>query len=565
MAEKPEAGAAEAPKRSRWKRFVEAGFPLHAATAVAAVLVAVIVVLLVIRITDPIRVPVLRVWNPIRSAEVLLLTIVIPVLTYYVLKLWHDGPTDVEHPAIDQAWRAGCDALAREGIRLDETPLFLVLGAGDRERSLFAASGREFRVDSAPRGAAPLHWFADSSAVYLSLTDCSALAGATLNPPSNREGSYVNPSLAVAVSGTPAARSAPAAASAIRTAPPAAAPASSAGGATTYRGTVTADEFAQAAAPESEVAAHRGTATFEPQQEGAPEAASAPAASTPAASASATRSLPVEVAAPESRSTAVSSQDLQLRRRQLRHVCQLLRRERRRLCGTNGVLATAPFAMLSADPQQAVGLERALRSDLAIIHEELGLRCPTTLLVIGMEQEPGFRELIRRVGADRAMRQRFGRRFELNSVAAADRLGAFCVYVCDVFEDWIYSLFREEKALTHPGNTRLFGLLCKIRSRVKGRLAELMTGGVGWQPETAEGSKPVLFSGCYFAAAGDTPDRQAFVGSVLDKLQEEQEFVEWLPEALRREDRLSWMFHVGLVVAAVMVGLLFWQISRMAG
>ena len=81
----------------------------------------------------------------------------------------------------------------------------------------------------------------------------------------------------------------------------------------------------------------------------------------------------------------------------------------------------------------------------------LELQCPVTALVVGMEEESGFRELVRRVGRERAGVQRFGQRYDLRSIATAEEMNALCAHVCGAFEDWVYTLFREQGALRGRG------------------------------------------------------------------------------------------------------------------
>ena len=103
--------------------------------------------------------------------------------------------------------------------------------------------------------------------------------------------------------------------------------------------------------------------------------------------------------------------------------------------------------------------KRPSRADLACLQRELAIRCPVTALVVGMHQERGFRELVRRVGRERAVAQRFGRRFDVRIVPTAEAIGNLCALAAGVFEDWIHTLFREAEALARPGNLRLYGLL----------------------------------------------------------------------------------------------------------
>ena len=55
-------------------------------------------------------------------------------------------------------------------------------------------------------------------------------------------------------------------------------------------------------------------------------------------------------------------------------------------------------------------------------------------------------------------------------------------------------------------------------------------------------------SGCYLAATGETPDRQAFVKGVINKLNEEQELIEWTPEALHANRRQHTAASLGMLI-----------------
>ena len=68
-------------------------------------------------------------------------------------------------------------------------------------------------------------------------------------------------------------------------------------------------------------------------------------------------------------------------------------------------------------------------------------------LIVGLERERGFRELVRRVGKERASTQRFGRKFDVRAYPTKEELAALSLHVCGAFEDWAYALFREENAL----------------------------------------------------------------------------------------------------------------------
>jgi hypothetical protein len=248
----------------------------------------------------------------------------------------------------------------------------------------------------------------------------------------------------------------------------------------------------------------------------------------------------------------LSPQDSAEQVERLHYVGQLLRRARQPLCAINGVLVLLPMRLILGSQRETDELQRAVRGDLRAVGRVLELQCPVTALVVGMEGEPGFRELVRRVGRERAAVQRFGQRYDLRSIATPEEMQALCAHVCGAFEDWVYTLFREQGALSRPGNTQLYALLCKVRLTMKHRLAEILAGAFGYDPHRSR-DNPVLFSGCYFAAIGTSDDRQAFVKGVFNKLTEEQEQVEWTPRALRSNRRYLWAAYLGLALDAVLV------------
>ncbi len=138
-----------------------------------------------------------------------------------------------------------------------------------------------------------------------------------------------------------------------------------------------------------------------------------------------------------------------------------------------------------------------------------------------MEEESGFQELVRRVGRDRAARQRFGKGFSLSNPPIPERVEALSAHACGSFEAFVYALFREKGSLSKPGNTRLYSLLCKIRRNVQTRLGNILVAGYAAESEQEADAEPFFFGGCYFAAVGDTEDRQAFVRGILDKMPDE--------------------------------------------
>lgn len=559
------------------RRITVAGW---AALATAVFLLLLVLAAWTLLVLDP-NIPVHTLtWT--RIVVVVVLLIAIPVVQYYAVRLWMEGDT-ARFPDIDFAWNAGLRSLARSGISLRRTPLFVLLGPNDsrHERAIVRAAGLGLRVRGEPEGPAPLHWYANPEGVYLFLTEVGLLSELA-SVMSKREAELLAGESPQAV-GEAAERTAagPPSGSAPQAMPQTAPPADAAGpGASTSaqlapRPTTPTPPPANpapagsAAAPQN-AAAGRGTVSLDeylrpPQQ--APPAAATPGRGTVTIN----EPLPREAVprgrsagAPEDQPSLVAPQRAAEQIERLDYLCRLLRRVREPMCGSNGVVALLPFHAIQSGEREAHELEQAVRTDLATVQRSLQLRCPVTALVDGMQRERGFHELVRRVGPQRAAVQRFGRRYDVRNVATSEDLTALCEHVCGVFEDWIYALFRERDALSRPGNTHLYGLLCVIRSRLKGRLSEILARGFGHDPRQHPREQPQLFSGCYFAATGETPDEQAFVKGVFDKLVEEQENVEWTERARRLNRRYRWIALAGGLVAAatgvVLAGLLLLKV-----
>jgi hypothetical protein len=481
-----------------------------------------------------------------RIVLVVLLAIAIPLVLYRAIRLWLEGEESA-FPDIDFAWKTGLDALSQNGLTPTSAPLFIVLGsAGVRqERALVRAAGLSLRVSEVPEGPSPLHWYAGPDGIYLVLAEACGLSSlATLLEKRRAQGVPPGESgtpaefPALAASGGASARPAiqPAAPRAVSQPQPS-------GGGT--RGTIMLDQFVADKQAE-EVQAAQATATAS-ETEDEPERRTV-------------------VASVSDQPAILSQQESSRQRARLQYVCQLIRRARFPLCSANGVMVLLPFELLQATQRETQQLQKTVRSDVACLQRELAVRCPVTALIVGMHQERGFRELVRRVGRERAAAQRFGRRFDVRIIPSADALAALCALSAGVFEDWIHTLFREAEALARPGNLRLYGLLCKVRSTLSSVLTDVLVGGFAFESPSKELPEPIPFSGCYFAATGEADDQQAFVRGVFEKLVEEQEEVEWTRDAVARNRRAQFIAAAAAVLAAgclvaIIVRAVWWAVS----
>ena len=454
-----------------------------------------------------------------RKWVLLALWLTIPLAVYFAVKSWIEGEVS-QYPDIDEAWRAGLAALEENGLDLTDIPIFLVLGGAEERliKSLFRASRMDFAVRHVPAGRQPLHWYAHEEGIFLVCRDAShlsrlnALASADAAGGSAPDGAgHEAVARRADVSGTLPVQTydEPGDAPAAADAGPDEAP--TAGGAARVFGTLVPGQVPGGAAP------------------GAGTKAAPPAAE------------------------ALSRRDAEEQVARLRYVCRLLVHARQPVCAINGVLTLLPLAAVS-DVMVAKDMPAAVQNDLRAVRETTRLCCPVTALVTGMEAEPGFAELVRRVGADRAKAHRFGKGYNVWSAPTAENLDAFSAHACGAFEDWVYSLFREPGGLNRPGNAKLYALLCKIRSQLRGRLRNILLHGYSFEPgKGADDETPLLFSGCYFAATGDTEDRQAFVRSVFEKMLNQEEDLEWTQEALAEDDRYHALARVGMGAGGLLV------------
>ena len=468
-----------------------------------------------------------------------ILVIAIPIVLYYVLRLWLEGEVS-RFPDIDYAWKAGLAELRAHGLDLEFTPLFLILGSSGEalEKTLFGATQLPLRVREIPTGAAALHWFAEPNGIYLVCTDVgclsklAAIAKRAAEDAKARQGKTI-------------------------------------GGTADNRHTMAPGDL-------------RGTMMTEPEPQGGDESSLAGALvsqvfPTPAPS---QQPRPItgtfiinqetdDLGAREVEQKPVSlPQDVQ-REQELRleYLCRLIVKARQPLAPLNGVLTLLPYSIVQTGRREGTELQRAVKRDLNTLVRQLKLRCPVTSLVIGMEEESGFREMIRRLPKEAAANQRYGKGFSVGNPPIPEQLEAVAAHACGLFEATTYQLFREKGSLGKPGNMKLYALLCKIRRTVRAPLTNVLMNGYAHDPDDKKEADmtPLFFNGCYFAAVGEAEQRQAFVKGVVDMLPRDQEELEWTEAALDEDDRYHrwsqaamWIDFVLLLGLAGMSIYAFW-------
>ncbi len=520
---------------SSGRKVLGLSLPARVAWVVALLLVICVVIEFVVYRYNPQR-PFFRALtqHPGYLAGIAVLLVLIPLVVYHAVKLWLRGDVS-PYEDIDKAWQAGVAELERQGLDPSQIPIFLVLGsAGEvQEQAIFAASRLSLNVSHLPQGPAALHWYANPDAIYILATNASSLSR-------------------LAALGRDSA-------AADRSRGPAVAAPSSQG----IRGTIVAG------------AADSPQESFGPSQPLSPEPLPFPTGPaqirgtmvTPSVSQTSVGPALAGVAAGERRPVSLPADEAADQQRRLEYLCHLIRRARQPLCPLNGILTLLPFGLIQRGAREGSEVKQLLKRDLGAVLRVCKVRCPVTAVIVGMEEEPGYQELVRRVGRERVATQRFGRGFSVANFPLPERLEALCAHACGAFEDWVYALFREKGALGKPGNTRLYALLCNIRHNVQTRLENILVSGYGSDPDRDPNEEPLLFSGCYFAATGETDDRQAFIKGVFDKLPAEQGELLWTRAALEEDggyQRLAgWITWLDLLLlvglAAVIVHHYWWK------
>ena len=459
-------------------------------------------------------------FHPIEDTIIIcILLIVIPFVSYKMVVLWLEQDT-ARFPDVDRAWEAGISALRDHNCDLTSLPMFVVTGPRDevQARSLMEASGMHFFIDGIPKGPADLHWFASDDGIFLVCTrtcHVSALSAVAMQT-----------------------------------------------GASTSRGAK--DIFAATMDSANFSASQTGFGTMSGlDDDDDPE--SRPATPNYYGTMNSdegfgTDSGSTKGAAKNHRQTVkLTSQQEAETSEKFAHVCNLINVNRQPFCPINGVLSFVPFGLLCSSDDQTGELQKSLRSDTDGLSRELKLRCPVICLVGGMEVYSGFRELVRRVGRDRALENRFGRGFEVWNPPVPEQLEALARHACGQFEAWVYRLFREDKELQHHGNPKLYALLCLIRSHVADRLVRVTEAA--YSREADECHRALLFGGCYFAATGEKADQQVFVRSVFSKLVDQFDDLEWHDDIRTADARYRTTRDILLflnVVLLVAIGTILW-------
>ncbi|MBN9520706.1 hypothetical protein J0H58_19675 [bacterium] len=262
--------------------------------------------------------------------------------------------------------------------------------------------------------------------------------------------------------------------------------------------------------------------------------------------------------------------------RRLRYLCRLIRRDRRPWCPVNGLVVLVPWAAAETDDTARAG-SGVLQRDLNAARTALQLRYPTYAVVCDLETARGFAEFRSGFPAD-VLRQRIGQRLPLGpdvDAPAVPRVVADAVQWVGsaVLPAWIHRFLQLGPTDPRPTptgeslhNRNLYLLMRAVYDRAP-RLALLLSRGL--PPVHGPAGDPAaglpLFAGCYLAGTGRTPDGQAFVPGVLQRVSDGQNLVAWAPEALAEDARLNRLTALGYAGAVLLAVIAVAALAGWAG
>lgn len=477
-------------------------------------------------------------WDPIDKPyrntflTLILINVALPIVIYFGVRIFLAPPKSA-FPDIDLAFEAGLDALAKNGISLKQTPVYLVIGLADPKgiRRMMSVSKRTFDFSHVTSDGQALHWYGSAENTYLSLTgvgnvcqltkDLDKYLGDPSSPEMSGEGDDYKGTIDVRALGKK------------------------------NQGQMLSSDQDSEPAP---VATSDGyTATIKAGEIGQPAPRLSPQASDPAPTKRPNRQLS-------------NREKLALQKRRLSHLCALLKRHRDPVCAHNGIVVALANQLISEFPNE---LARQIKSDLKTICQKTGVISTVAAVITGFESDRGCREFVARLKETKGegfLSRRFGESYRSWECPSAEHLKEISQGSVENFDQYIYSIFTQHDALSSrhvDGNREMVRFLCWIYARFfEGLESTLSTGFVS---DDQPGEDIPRFAGCYFMGIGDAAEHQFFHEGVFDRVDENQGELEWTSRVLRREESLNVMsqliFLVGLIAIVAFAVLVGFELS----
>ena len=275
-------------------------------------------------------------------------------------------------------------------------------------------------------------------------------------------------------------------------------------------------------------------------------------------------------AATKAQAFSIRNEVLRTGERELKFVCNLMKRDRWPLCPVNGVLVLVPWATGESENVAQV-VARELANNLTVARNAFQLHYPTIGAICDLEVARGFGQF-RSGFSPEQLRQRIGQRIPLVPVRTEKtpetptliRWGIHWIAHA-IVPVWVLQALRfdpqaNKQEGSHP-NRDLYLLLREVQRRVP-RFASILSrvpAGKG-EIETPDDLESLpLFGGCYLVGTGDKQNRQAFVAGVLDRLVKDQASVAWTRQAYE-DDRRAWRLtqygYIAIAIVAAAAGVI---------
>jgi hypothetical protein len=437
------------------------------------------------------------------------------------------------YPEIDAAWNEGMTELKAHGIRLEDCPIFVVLGIPDTPTADALMHASRLKLEVKPKGATlqPLVWYAGTDehgvmGIFLFLCTCCQSSVLVSGRGAERVGGVAAPGRAAhtfaenvrdfavnTIQNIQEARRGPRR--------PKDEPATDIGG-------------------DSQNSLHLNRGL---QQARSPRTLDAnQTMGTQATSADVVRDLSVKKLSQDRAATA---------KNHLWYVCQLLKGARQPDCPLNGLVAAVPYNLLRDGGEfQATVLADVTRSDLRQLTMDVGLRAHVIALVTGLETDDDFPVFVRRTAEMQELKgkspqsyldTRFGKGLQSWVEPKLERVEQLAQCACTSFESQIYQCFRATLALRKTDNGQLYRFLARIRGKLAPSLQEWLVSGFATRGnrEDIDRRDLPMFAGCYLVAtapgSADSHDDErlsAFVPGVFDKLFDGMGDIEWTDDSV---------------------------------
>ena len=438
-----------------------------------------------------------------------------------------------EFPDIESDWQEIQSALDREGLFLDELPLFLVNGlTPDQEKTAFeAASGITWRVSGSPfnRPNAAVRAYASENAIYLS---CTNVGTTNLQQGKISRDSSASPLAAPGVTGTRKAGGAlPTGSPIIR---PLKGPAT---------GTIVS-------LGDPEPAIGEETAVAKPGGFGEFFRTMAPGG-LDWANRTVMPGRIINKGFGKQRLEPLGPLDIEVGNRRMAFLCDLIEKARYPYCQINGMIQAYPLSWAS-DSDYSRKLAPAIRNDLATVHECFQLQFPVVAVVTEVDVIAGVKDFLMR--SERLQPGLRRTRAGASYVSGAEPTEANAQWIVDKgmewFRGWVYTAFSAD--LDNRDNPKLFQMMCEISQR-RAAMAALISSTL-----YRVCSPGIRLQGVYFAATGRSQQEQGFIRGVLDKVIDSQSLLAWTPLRLIEQKRSGVLTLILGSLSLVMFVLAIW-------